>query len=182
MLRWLGGNSSQNLTCLTRINNFLSRDNESRKMCTINIHKGLYQYFRLPFGIASAPAIFQKLMDSVLQGVPRTVCYIDDILVIGGSEDEHLMNLELVLERLKTHGITVRKSECVFMANSVEFLGHRIDAEGLHPLESKIETMVKVPQPRNVAELKSFLGMVNYYSKFLHVDNYFPVIRIAEEE
>ena len=62
---------------------------------------------------------------------------------------------------------TVRKSKCVFMANSVEFLGHRIDAEGLHPLESKIEAMVKVPQPKNVAELKSFLGMVNYYAKFL---------------
>ena len=117
----------------------LPLDNESRKMCTINTHKGLYQYSRLLFGIASAPAIFQKLMDSMLQGVPKMVCYIDDVLV---TEDEHLMNLELVLERLKTHGITVRKSECVFMANSVEFLGHRIDAEGLHPLESKIEAMV----------------------------------------
>ena len=106
-------------------------------------------------------------MDSVLQGMSRTVCYNDDVLVTGGSEDEHLMNLELVLERLKTHGITVRKSKCVFMANSVESLGHRIDAEGLHPLESKIEAMVKVPQPKNVAELKSFLGMVNYYAKFL---------------
>ena len=142
-------------------------DNDSRKMCTINTHKGLYQYTRLPFGIASAPAIFQKLMDSVLQGMSRTVCYIDDILITGDSEDEHLKNLERVLGRLKTHGITVRKSKCVFMANSVEFLGHRIDAEGLHPLESKIEAMVKVPPPKNVAELKSFLGMVNYYAKFL---------------
>eukprot|EP00731_Ephydatia_muelleri_P018713 Em0011g753a len=142
-------------------------DNDSRKMCTINTHRGLYQYTRLPFGIASAPAIFQKLMDSVLQGMSRTVCYIDDILITGDSEDEHLKNLELVLGRLKTHGITVRKSKCVFMANSVEFLGHRIDAEGLHPLESKIEAMVKVPPPKNVAELKSFLGMVNYYAKFL---------------
>ena len=142
-------------------------DNDWRKMCTINTHKGLYQYTRLPFGIASAPAIFQKLMDSVLQGMSRTVCYIDDILITGDSEDEHLKNLERVLGRLKTHGITVRKSKCVFMANSVEFLGHRIDAEGLHPLESKIEAMVKVPPPKNVAELKSFLGMVNYYAKFL---------------
>ena len=80
-------------------------------------------------------------MDSVLQGMSRTVCYIDDFLVTGGSEDEHLMNLELVLERLKTHGITVRKSKCVFMANSVEysveFLGYRIDAEGLHRSKAK---------------------------------------------
>ena len=106
-------------------------------------------------------------MDSVLQGMSRTVCYIDDILITGDSEDEHLKNLERVLGRLKTHGITVRKSKCVFMANSVEFLGHRIDAEGLHPLESKIEAMVKVPPPKNVTELKSFLGMVNYYAKFL---------------
>eukprot|EP00731_Ephydatia_muelleri_P026680 Em0018g780a len=142
-------------------------DNDSRKMCTINTHRGLCQYTRLPFGIASAPAIFQKLMDSVLQGMSRTVCYIDDILITGDSEDEHLKNLELVLGRLKTHGIMVRKSKCVFMANSVEFLWHRIDAEGLHPLESKIEAMVKVPPPKNMAELKSFLGMVNYYAKFL---------------
>ena len=140
----------------------LDLSNESILIHTINTHKGLYlyPYSRLSFGVASAPAIFQKLMDSMLQGVPRTVCYVDDILVTGGSEDEHLMNLELVLERLKTHVITVRKRKCVFMANSVEFLGHRIDAESLHPLESKIEAMVKVPQPRNVAELKSFLGMV----------------------
>ena len=70
------------------------------------------------------------------------------------------MNLELVLERQKTHGITVRKSKCVFiglMADSIELFWHRIDAEGLHQLESRIEAMVKVAQPRNVAELKSFL-------------------------
>ncbi|KAL5509363.1 hypothetical protein EMCRGX_G004723 [Ephydatia muelleri] len=66
----------------------------------------------------------------------RTVCYIDDILITGDSEDEHLKNLELVLGRLKTHGITVRKSKCVFMANSVEFLGHRIDAEEVYEMTS----------------------------------------------
>ena len=87
--------------------------------------------------------------------MPRTVCYIDDILVTGGSEYKHLMNLELVLEHLKTHGITLRTSKCVLMANSVEFLGHRIDAEGLHLLESKIEAMVKVPQPKIVVVLRN---------------------------
>ena len=163
-----------------RINNFLWI--MSQENFALLIHTGVcisIPGYRLE--LHRLPPFSRKLMDSVLQGMSRTVCYIDDILVTGGSEDEHLMNLELVLERLKTHGITVRKRKCVFMANSVEFLGHRIDAEGLHPLESKIEAMVKVPQSKNVAELKSNGELLCQISA-KPIDNYFPVIHIAEEE
>ena len=93
------------------------------------------------------------------------MCYIDDILVTGSNESEHLRNLEQVFNRLKEHGIRLRKDKCVFRSHSVDFLGHRIDAEGIHPLPSKVEAMVKAPAPRNITELKSFLGMVNYYAK-----------------
>ena len=68
----------------------LALDEESQKLCTLNTHRGLYQYMRMPFGIASAPALFQKTMDSVLQGIKQVVCYIDDILVTGSNESEHL--------------------------------------------------------------------------------------------
>ena len=72
----------------------MSLDEKSRELVTINTHKGLYQYTRLPFGIASAPAIFQKMMDVVLQGLPQLICYLDDILIIGSSDEEHLANVE----------------------------------------------------------------------------------------
>ena len=74
---------------------------EARQYCTINTHRGLYQFTCLPFGISSAPAMFQKVMDTILQGVPQTLCFIDDILIMGSSEEEHLKNLEEVLSRLQ---------------------------------------------------------------------------------
>ena len=112
------------------------------------------------------------------------VCYIDDILVTGSNESEHLRNLEQVFNRLKEHGIRLRKDKCVFLSHSVDSLGHRIDAEGIHPLPSKVEAMVKAPAPRNITELKSFLGMVNYYAKFLpNVSTHlFPLYALLKKE
>ena len=83
-------------------------EEDSQHFLTLNTHQGLYQYTWLPFGIASAPAIFQRAMDTILQGIPHTVCYIDDILVTGDTEEEHLRNLEEVLRRLQHHGIRVK--------------------------------------------------------------------------
>ena len=140
---------------------------ESLKYCTINTHKGLYQFTRLPFGIASAPAQFQKVMDTILQGVSGAMCYIDDILVTGATEEEHLRNLEEVLRRLQAHGIRMRRSKCYFMQDSVEYLGHRVDAEGLRATPEKIAAIENALLPRNVQQLRSFLGLLNYYRKFL---------------
>ena len=104
-------------------------DDESRKLVTINTHQGLYQYTRVPFGISSAPALFQKIMDTILQGV---ICYLDDILVTGKNETEHLRNLEEVLKRLQQNGLRVKPAKCKFLQPSVEYLGHRINASGVH--------------------------------------------------
>ena len=84
----------------------LELDEESRKFTT---HLGLYQYTRLPFGIAAAPAIFQQTMETMLQGLSGVVCYLDDIIVTGKSEAEHLRNLERVLARIQKYGFQVRK-------------------------------------------------------------------------
>ena len=80
-------------------------DSKSSKLVTINTHKGLYEFLRLPFGVSSAPALFQRTMDSILQGLPFVICYLDDILVSGRTTEEHLANLEEVFRRLKHHGI-----------------------------------------------------------------------------
>ena len=84
-------------------------DQDSRELVTINTHKGLYRYTRLPFGVASAPALFQKVMDTVLQGLSHVICYLDDILITGANDEENLRNVELVLERLRKHVIRARK-------------------------------------------------------------------------
>ena len=106
-------------------------------------------------------------MDMILQGVPGAVCYIDDILITGKSEEDHLKNLKEVLTRLEKHGFRLKKDKCTFMANSVEYLGHRIDQEGIHALPHKVSAIVNAPAPTNVQELRSFLGLINYYSKFI---------------
>ena len=81
--------------------------------------------------------VFQKLMDDILQGMQQVVCYIDDNLITGRDYRDHLNNLEEVLKRLERHGITVRKDKCMFMSPSVDFLGHRIDSEGLIPYRTR---------------------------------------------
>ena len=142
-------------------------DQDSRELVTINTHKGLYRYTRLPFGVASAPALFQKVMDTVLQGLSHVICYLDDILITGANDEEHLRNVELVLERLRKHGIRVRKEKCEFFCKAVEYLGHRVDDTGLHTTEKKVDALRLAPQPRNTQELKSFLELLHYYGKFL---------------
>ena len=142
-------------------------EEESKKFVVINTHKGLFQFNRLPFGISSAPAIFQRTMESLLQGIPFVVVYLDDILVTGPTQEDHLQNLRKVLQRLQQAGLRLQRGKCKFMATSVQYLGHVIDAEGLHPLEDKVEAVQQAPAPENVSELRSYLGLLSYYSKFL---------------
>ena len=131
-----------------------------------NTHKGLFQSNRLPFQVSSAPGIFQRVMESLLGNIPGLVVYIDDILITGKSDEEHLAALEVVLNRLQM-ALRLKKPKCVFMAASVEYLGHRIDAQGLHPKPEKVEAVKNALRPKNVRELKFYLGLLSYYTKFL---------------
>ena len=142
-------------------------DTDSRVYVTINTHQGLFRYTRLPFGIASAPAIFQRTMETILQGLTKVQCYIDDILITGASEQEHLHNLEEVLKRLSEYGIRVRREKCAFFRDTVEYLGHQISAEGLHTTPKKAEAIQAAPAPKNIQQLRSFLGLLHYYGKFI---------------
>ena len=139
-------------------------DDETAKLVTINTHQGLYEFTRLPFGVASAPAVFQCAMDTVLQGIPHYICYLDDILVTGRSDKEHLQNLEEVLSRLRKYGIRLKEDKCHFLQDSVEYLGHQVDAEGVYTSPKKVKAILKAPRPRNLPELRSFLGLLNDYA------------------
>ena len=93
--------------------------------------------------------------------------YLDDILVTGKTETEHIKNLEEVLLRLEKAGLRLKKQKCSFMLPSVNYLGHSISSEGLQPTREKIRAITDAPTPTTLAQLRSFLGLVNYYSKFL---------------
>ena len=142
-------------------------DNSSKPLTTINTHRGLFQYNRLPFGISAAPAICQRTMDSLMQGLHHVCAYLDDILVTGSTEEEHLKNLDAVLERLEKAGIKLKLSKCTFLQEKVEYLGHQISADGLQPTKEKVRAVKEAPVPSDVTQLKSFLGLLNYYAKFL---------------
>ena len=134
---------------------------------TVNTHLGLFRVKRLPFGVNAAVGIFQRIISNVLKGLVGVSVYLDDILITGKDDREHLHNLEQVLMRLKLAGLQAKKKKCSFLQASVEYLGHRIDAEGLHPTNEKVRAVKEAPNPSNKTELRSFLGLINYYAKFL---------------
>ena len=145
----------------------LPLDEGSKPFVTVNMQRGLFQYNWLPFGVLSAPAIFQCYTETLVEGLPNVFVYIDDVLVTGATLEEHLGNLSKVLECLQVAGLRLNQAKCAFLKPSIEYLGHVIDKEGLHPTSEKIRAIREAPTPRNVEELRSFLGLINYYSKFL---------------
>ena len=113
-------------------------EEESRQYVTISTHKGLFRYNRLPFGVASAPSIFQRTMDNLLQGIPGVCVYIDDILITGENDEEHLEHLDEVLRRLAEAGMRLKKGKCAYLLSAVDYLGYVINAKGLRTSNSKI--------------------------------------------
>ena len=142
-------------------------DENSRECLTINTHKGLFRYNRLPYGVSSAPGIFQRTMEGLLQGIPSTGVLLDNILITGPNTEEHIDNIEKVLGRLSGAGLRLKAEKCQFMKPVLECLGHRIDAEEFHPVDAKVKAIKETPTPTNASELKSFLGMLNFYGKFM---------------
>ena len=159
----------KNFTKLDMSNAYLQLplDEESLQLVTINTHKGLFKYNRLPFGVSSAPAIFQRCMESLLREQKGAAVYIDDILVTGGSTEEHIQNLNSVLDILESANLRLNLSKCFFLQPRVEYLGYVIDQHGLHPTEEKVTAIKEAPKPKNVSELRAFLGIINYYHRFL---------------
>ncbi|XP_053395664.1 uncharacterized protein K02A2.6-like [Mercenaria mercenaria] len=142
-------------------------DEDSKQYLTISTHKGLFRYNRLVFGIASAPAIFQRLIEQVVGDIPKVEVILDDMIVTGQDDNEHLETLEKVLSRLSEYGLKVNIEKCAFMNDKVVFCGHEITKDGLHKTTEKINAIKDAPPIKNVRDLRSFLGLVQYYAKFL---------------
>lgn len=142
-------------------------DENSQKYTAITTHVGTFVYRRTPYGLSCVPEKFQKIMEETLRGIPGTVVFLDDICVTGENRQAHLSNLRAVLERLKRAGLTVKLNKCTFLQKNVKYLGFVIDKEGLHPDPGKLEAITAIPVPRDVTQLKSFLGLINYYGRFI---------------
>lgn len=128
---------------------------------------GLFEYTRLPFGLKGAPQTFQRFMNEVLRGIDNAYAYIDDVLITSETEDEHYGHIEAVFKRLQTYGLVINMAKCKFVQESLEFLGHQIGRDGIKPLPSKVAAIKDYPKPADMHGLRRFLGMVNYYHRFL---------------
>ena len=128
---------------------------------------GLFIFPRTPFGLKNAGQDFQRLMDEILGDIPRVFVYIDDILVASETLDQHYDDLKNVFSILEQHGMVINRAKCVLAQPVVEFLGYRVDKNGISPLPERVVDIRKTPQPTTVKELQSFLGMINYYRRFI---------------
>ncbi|BHF84464.1 hypothetical protein SprV_0902761500 [Sparganum proliferum] len=128
---------------------------------------GLFEFIPMPFGLRNAAQTFQRFIDRVLRGLPFVYAYIDDLLVASRNAEEHKEHLALVFDRLDQFGVVINPSKCVLGVPSLDFLGHHVDARGLRPLSSKVEAIRDFPPPTSKRQLQRFLGMVNFYRRFL---------------
>ena len=128
---------------------------------------GLFEFLCMPFGLKNAAQAFQRLMDSVLRGLPFAFVYVDDILIASKSAKEHKEHLRQVCQLLEDNGLVIRKDKCIFGVPEIEFLGHKVTAAGILPLPDRVTTIKEYPVPENRAALQRFLGMINYYHRFL---------------
>ena len=137
---------------------------DSKDKTAFTCHMGHFQYRRMPFGLTNAPATFQRLMNQLFCGKEWdfVFVYLDDLLIVSKSVQEHLGHLEKVLDHLDKAGLHLKPQKCVFVQQQVEYLGHTITPEGVRPNDKKIQAVKDFPRPESSREVKSFLGLVNF--------------------
>ncbi|KAL1447833.1 hypothetical protein WDU94_013915, partial [Cyamophila willieti] len=146
----------------------LELDEPSQMLTTVNTIKGLFRYKRVPFGVSSSGGLFNREIENqIIKGIPGVAAFFDDIVITGKTETEHLNRLRQVLNKLKECNLTLSNTKCQLFRNKVEFLGYELGELGCSIPENKLKALNEIPIPKDVTQVKSFLGFVNYYSKFL---------------
>ena len=125
---------------------------------------GLFEFLRMPFGLRNAAQTFQRFVNQVLHGLDFCYAYINDLLIASSSHEQHLQHLQLVLERLSDHGLLINVGKSVFGVPSLDFLGHRMDSNGIRPL---VEVIRNFQQPTTQRQFREFLGLINFYRRFI---------------
>lgn len=150
---------------------------ESRDITAFSTDQGSFRWKVLPFGLNVSPNSFVRMMNLAFSGLPvdQLFIYIDDIIVLGKSESDHMKNLEATLTRCRERNLKINPEKCQFFKREVNYLGHVCSTDGISPDPSKFDSIKKVPIPRNADEVRRFVAMANYYRKFI---NNFSVITI----
>ena len=148
------------------------RDKEKTAFVT---HAGLFEFNVLPFGLTNAPATFQRFMDKVFSGLKwqELLIYMDDITVHTAEIDQQITKLKEVFQRLNEYSLVIQASKCHFFCDEFRFLGHIVDSNGMRPDRNKTEAIAAIPVPKTMKQLRSFVGMTNYYRSF--INNYTKV-------
>ena len=128
---------------------------------------GLFEFLRMPFGLRNAGQTFQRMMDNVLAGLDYTFVYLDDVLVASASHEEHAVHLREVLSRLSKHGLVLNAEKCQLGVPELDYLGHHVAASGIKPIVDRVAAIKDFPLPSDVGHLQTYLGMVNFYRRFL---------------
>ena len=172
LMQELGMNQLQYLTSLDLRNGYwhIELTEQAKDISSFICHKGLYSPTRLPFGLCNARSSFQRLLETVLQGLNWKTClvYIDDILIWASNFDEHLKNLTMVLDRLERAQLKLNPEKCRFFQKQVEYLGHIISADGVQISDRNRTAILNFPKPTSIKQVQSFLGLCNYYRKMIH--------------
>ena len=142
-------------------------DRKDRHKLTITTPLRNYQYYYLPVGLASSSTYFQLLMNEVVAGILQTFCYLDDVIFMSKSHSELLQTLHIVFARLRDHGLVVNASKCNMGVKSPSFLGFDVSPEDLLPSQTKVKVVVEFSLPSTKKLLRSYLGMYQYYAKFV---------------
>ncbi|XP_033745588.1 uncharacterized protein K02A2.6-like [Pecten maximus] len=142
-------------------------DEESSKLCTFNSPFGRYRFTRLPFGIKSAPEVYQRIISEMVQDIEGSDAIVDDILVWGANMKEHDERLKRVLGRVREYNLTLSKDKCQFRKDRVTYVGHELSDKGVKPDPEKVRAVQEMDPPRNKEELMTFLGFLQYLGKFL---------------
>ena len=140
---------------------------DSKPVTAFATRYGQFQFIRMPFGLVNAPGCFSKLMRIVTKDLPNVETYLDDILVATESWEEHIQSLRQLLNRLELHGLNAKPSKCLLGFCSLEYLGHVVGNNVFHPVEDKVKSIETAPVPSTKTMIKSFLGSVGYYQRFI---------------
>lgn len=144
-------------------------EKQDREKTAFSSQNGHFEFIRMPFGLKTAPATFQRTMDNVLRGLQGIHCmvYLDDVIVFSSSLEEHIQKLRYIFDRLRQTNLKVQLDKTEFLRKDVLYLGHVITKDGLRPNNDKINAVINFPIPKTTTDIKSFLGLVGYYRRFI---------------
>ena len=145
-------------------------DEESKQYTTFTLGSmGLYECESMPFGLCNAPPTFQRLMQNCLGELNLTYCliYLDDVIVFSQTEEEHLVRMRVVFDKIREHGLKLKPSKCEVFKTEINYLAHHVSKRGVRPSKKNLQAIAECPPPNTYTKVKSFVGLVGHYRHFI---------------